>query len=114
MRHLEDVELTPDQKQSLQELHFRLTSQVKIESLVLFGSVARGEADAESDIDLLVLTSELLSHSEQHQITDIVFEINLKYGTNFSTLVVDQKYWDIGLISILPIHTEIINDGVTV
>jgi uncharacterized protein len=114
MRHLEDIDLTPDQKQSLQELHFQLTSQVKIESLILFGSVARGEADAESDIDLLVLTSELLSSPERHQITDLVFEINLKYGTNYSTLVVDQKSWDTGLLSILPIHIETIKDGVTV
>ena len=113
MKHLEEINLTLNQDQSLQELRFRLTSLFKIESLVLFGSVARGEADAQSDIDLLVLTSQLLSRPERHQITDVVFEINLKYGTNYSTLVIDQNSWETGLISILPIHTEIINDGVT-
>jgi predicted nucleotidyltransferase len=113
MKRLIDIHLTPNQTQALNELRFRLTSRFKIESLILFGSITRGEADSESDIDLLVITSELFNRRLRHEITDLVFEVNLQYGTNFSTLVVDQSSWQEGLVSVLPIHQEIMNDGVT-
>lgn len=82
--------------------------------MALFGSVVRGEADEESDIDLLVITKQPLNRWERHQITDIVCEVNLEYGTNFSTLVVDSKAWDHGLISLLNIHAEVQREGVLV
>ncbi len=37
----------------------------------------------------------------RHQI-DIVFEINLRFDTNVSTLVVDRKSWESRLFSVLP------------
>jgi len=78
---------------------------------VLFGSIVRGEVDNESDIDLLVLTARKLDLTSRHEITDLVFEINLKYDTNFNTLVVDSNTWDTGLISVLPIRAEDISEG---
>lgn len=114
MKQFEDIELTLVQSEALKELRQRLRSHFKIEALILFGSIVRGEADNESDIDLLVVTSEHLSRLQRHQITDTVFEINLQYGTNFSTLVVDRESWETGPISVLPIHSEIISQGVTV
>ena len=80
--------------------------------MVLFGSVARNEFDDESDIDLLVLTDRPLARFERHQITDIVFEINLQYRTNFSTLVLDRGSWQAGPISVLPLRDEIAKDGI--
>jgi hypothetical protein len=56
--------------------------------------MARGEADEESDSDLLVTLTKL-TRFERHEITDSVFEINLKYDTNFSTLVIDNESWKV-------------------
>ncbi len=42
----------------------------------------------------------------------VVFEVNLTYGTNFSSLVIDRALWESGPISILPIHEEIQRDGI--
>jgi len=47
--------------------------------LILYGSAARGQTDDESDIDLLVITAQPLSRLRRHEITDIVFEINLTH-----------------------------------
>ena len=44
--------------------------------------------------------------------TDIVFDVNLQFGTNLSTLVVDQESWEAGIISVLPLRNEIIRDGI--
>lgn len=85
-----------------------------VDNIVLFGSVARGEADVESDIDLLVLTTRPVSYQERHQITATITDINLEYETNFSSIVVDRTAWESGPISHLPIKANIEREGVPV
>ncbi|MBC7264046.1 MAG: nucleotidyltransferase domain-containing protein [Chloroflexi bacterium] len=112
MKRLEDIALTPNQHQALAELRRRLFEEFEIEALILYGSVARGEADEESDFDLLVLTTHPLARPARHKITDVVFEVNLRYDTNFSTLVIDRRSWEIGAVAVLPLRHEIIKDGI--
>ncbi|MFH1148794.1 MAG: nucleotidyltransferase domain-containing protein [Pseudomonadota bacterium] len=100
-------------QEALNALRKRLFTELRdIDELILYGSVARGESDGESDIDLLVITRRDFSRVERHRITDLVFDINLLYGTNFSTLVVDRRSWETGLFTVLPLHDEIIRDGI--
>lgn len=107
--------LSNDERQALQELKKRLFDRFPfVRELILFGSVVHGDADEESDVDLLVLTNRKLSRSRRHEITRVTFEINLEYDTNFSVLVADRDKWDSGMISVLPIHTEIEQHGVPV
>ncbi len=106
--------LTSTQKKAIEVLKTKLLELFDIEQLILFGSTARGDFDDESDIDLLVLTKSEYSRSKRHEITDLVFEINLEYGTNISTTVVDIHSWSSGSFSILPIKQEIKEDGVVI
>ena len=107
--------LSLTQQRALKELKQRLNSQFDyIEHLVLYGSAARGESDDESDIDLLVITTQPLSRLRRHDITDIVFEVNLKHGTNISTMVVDLVSWEKGAVSVLPIKKAITRDGIAI
>ena len=112
MKQLDDIALAPNQHQALDELRRKLFDKLDVEGLLLYGSVARGEADEESDIDLLVVTRQPLTRPARHQITDLVFEVNLRYDTNFSTLVVDREAWEIGPLSVLPLQKEILKDGI--
>jgi predicted nucleotidyltransferase len=112
MKTLDQIKLAPNQRQALDELRQKLAGTFIIEDIMLFGSVSRGSADEESDIDLLIITRIPLQRIVRHQITDIVCEINLKYETNISTLVVDQKSWNNGLFSVLPLRDEILREGV--
>jgi len=106
--------ITPNQYQALGELRRRLFDEFDIEALILYGSVTRGEADEESDLDLLIVTAQPLTRTARHEITDMVFEVNLLYGTNFSTLVVDRNSWEAGLFSVLPLRREILKDGIRI
>jgi predicted nucleotidyltransferase len=107
--------LSPTQQRALGELKQRLNSQFDyIERLILYGSTARGNSDDESDIDLLVITAEPLSRFGRHKITNIVFEVNLKHGTNISTMVVDLFSWEKGVVSVLPIKKAISRDGIAI
>lgn len=112
VKDVTEISLSPAQRQALTELRHRLLGDFDVEAIVLYGSVARGEADEESDLDLLVLTTRPLDRTSRHKITDVVFEVNLEYGTNFSTLVVDRSGWENGMISVLPIRDQILSEGI--
>jgi uncharacterized protein len=114
VKSIDTITLTLNQREAISEIKQRLREKFDIKAFVLYGSVARGEADAESDADLLVVTSGPLTRFERHEITNVVFEVNLRYDTTFSTLVLDSKTWETGLISVLPIRDEIIRDGIPV
>jgi predicted nucleotidyltransferase len=115
VKRLEDVKLAPNEREALAEIRRRLFEALSIEQIILFGSVARGEADEESDIDLLVVTTEPMTLNERHEkITDTITEVNLQYDTNFSTLVVDKRAWEEGVFRVMPIKQDILLDGVPV
>ena len=102
------------QSSALSEIKKKFSKLFDVKTFVLFGSAARGQMDAESDLDLLVVTPLPLTRFERHEITNIVFDVNLHYDTNFSTLVVDKSAWETGIISVLPLHDEIIREGIQV
>ncbi len=112
MKTLDQLKLTASQRQALDELRRRLNGSFGIQEMSLFGSYARGEAEAESDVDLLIATDHALPRPVRHQITDIVFEVNLEYETNFSPLVVDNASREHGMISVLPIRAAIQEEGI--
>jgi len=113
MNSLAQIGLQPNQIRALEELKKRTISDYDVLDIVVYGSVVRGEADEESDIDVLLITKQQLDRETRHQITDIVCEINLQHDTNLSTLVVDHESWKSGVYSILPIHEEIQSEGIS-
>jgi uncharacterized protein len=112
MKHAENIPITAKQFEALSEIKRRIRESFDIKAFVLYGSAARGQQDEESDVDLLIVTSKPLTRFKRHEITNVVFEVNLQFDTNFSTLVVDLKSWETGIISVLPIRDEIIRDGI--
>jgi uncharacterized protein len=112
MKEHDGTMLTQKQAQALIEIRDQINDKFDIKKIILYGSIVRGDFDEESDIDLLIITSDILPRRVRHEITDIVFDVNLKYETNYSTLVVDNSSWRNGPYSILPIHDEIEKEGV--
>lgn len=63
-----------------------------IEKIILFGSRARGEAREGSDTDLLVIVKNS-SKKLKDKITDLAFDIILKYGVDIIPIIFDSKEW---------------------
>ncbi|MEW6701412.1 MAG: nucleotidyltransferase domain-containing protein [Bacteroidota bacterium] len=114
MKSLSQIKLMTNQLDALKEIRTKLSSGFDIKEVILFGSAVRNVSDSESDLDLLVITQFPISRNERHLITDLVFEVNLNYATNFSTLVVDEESWNRGLYSVLPINNEILSEGIQI
>lgn len=109
---MNEAVLSSVQSNALREIKVRVMENFDVVDFLLYGSAVRGEAEDESDLDLMIVISEPVSRLKRHEITDIVFDVNLEFGTNFSTLVVDRNSWDSGLISVLPLREEIMREGV--
>ena len=109
---MSDIPISSIQSKALQEIKAQVVAVFPVVDFLLYGSAARGEADVESDLDVMIVISEPISRFKRHEITDIVFDVNLKFGTNFSTLVVDRESWETGMISVLPLRDEIMKDGI--
>jgi uncharacterized protein len=78
----------------------------------LFGSKATGSFDAESDVDVLILLPCPVSETIRRQIVHKVFEINLAFESNITTLIVSEQEWNSSPLTFLPIHSTIEKEGV--
>jgi uncharacterized protein len=74
------LNLTKNYRLTLKDLKERLVSELgdKLDSLILFGSVARGDYGRESDIDILVI---LEDKKLEDKASDIRYDVDIKNGT---------------------------------
>jgi predicted nucleotidyltransferase len=112
MKGIADLILARNEREAIEAAARLLREDFPVEQVVLFGSKARGASDAESDIDLLVLTARKLDWREADAITKALFDIELAYDVVISTLIVPTQEWTKGVYRVLPIHDEIVRDGV--
>src|SRR5262245_62134205 len=112
MKRLKDLGLDDKLQAALQAARNRISAEFAVDRIVLFGSVARRQADEESDVDVLIVLKDPPSHQIRDHITSIILDINLEYDTNLSELIVDRQMWDTGLLSVLPIHQVIEEEGI--
>ena len=62
-----------------------------VTDVILFGSVARGEATAESDIDLLVLVENAEGWMVRQRLYDLIYPVIPALGVDVSLIVMDKK-----------------------
>ncbi len=78
--------------------------------VLLYGSVARGTQEPESDYDILVLTDKLLPKAEKSTIRRHVLGLELDRNVVLSTLFRSKAEWE--RRAGLPFHSEVEKDGV--
>ncbi len=66
----------------------------RLEGVYLFGSYARGEADAESDVDVLVVLDEVTRYGREVERTgDLVSALSLRYEGSISCVYLPLADW---------------------
>jgi predicted nucleotidyltransferase len=105
--------LAPNERAAVTEYvaHIRDRFPDRVLSVTLFGSKARGDADTESDIDLLVLVD--ADNSEfRSELWRIASDISLEYNVVLSARVFAQARWAETRRIRLPLYRAIVADGV--
>ena len=102
-------------KEILDQLSISLKSiyGAKLKSVILYGSVARGTATTESDIDIMVLVDlspeEMKNYADQ--LCDVSTDFALEYFRVFSIMDVcysEFRAWE----QVLPFYRTVANEGV--
>ena len=112
MRPIAQTTLKPVDSEAVSRAAALLRSRFPISQVVLFGSKARGDDDAESDIDLLVLTTRKLDWKQRQAIINCLYGLELELRVVASVLIVSEEDWHEGVYQVLPIREEIERDGV--
>ena len=101
----------PDIVNSISEIIHREAPDAKI---ILYGSEARGDARADSDIDLLILVNkDKVTLEDEEKITFPIYKLELKTGILISPMVIARKLWENRPFK-TPFYINVMNEGVEI
>jgi uncharacterized protein len=73
-----------------------LSDHVGLHRLILFGSRARGDADPDSDLDVLVVLDSQTTDSGRDLVSDCAWEAGFDYGLVVVPIVFAKQEWEEG------------------
>ena len=105
--------LTPHERAAIAEYLAQIYQRVsgRVQGVILFGSKARGDADTEADIDLLVLV-DLETNELRTSLWRIAADVSLDFNIVLSPRVFGQARWAEARQMGLPLYRAIMADGI--
>ena len=88
--------MTAAEQDVLKKLRALLATQVRLHQLILFGSRARGDADPESDMDVVVIVEEPVTSAVRRQISHCAWETGFDAGIVVTTVAYSRDEWENG------------------
>jgi len=114
MKSLDKTSLGKREREAIASAARLLKERFPIDRVILFGSKARGDADAHSDINLLLISSKALHWKEEKAVVEALFDIGMEHDVIFSPLFATSEEWENGVFKTFPIYDEITREGAVV
>jgi predicted nucleotidyltransferase len=105
--------LTSNESAALQKLKDALVRDFHLVELRLFGSKARGDSDAESDIDVLVVLEDY-DWDTRMAVVDLCTDISIDNGVLLTPVLYSRAEYDSGLTKVTPFYQEVAREGVPI
>jgi predicted nucleotidyltransferase len=113
MMHLEETKkIKPVDRQLLTDLKNLVLSRIPDATLLLYGSVARGEQTPESDYDILVLLHAPISRQQKAEIRGVIYELELQHNVVMSIMYYTEDEWNSPLVTTGPYRRNVETDGI--
>lgn len=82
-----------------------------IRQIILYGSVARGENQADSDIDIAIVLEKSIDNNAKDRFIAWATELDLKYDRVFSIVDIEKEKLD-KWGNVLPFYKNVLKEGV--
>ncbi|MCX6345607.1 MAG: nucleotidyltransferase domain-containing protein [Armatimonadetes bacterium] len=115
MIHLEEIKnIEPVDRQLLTDLKSLVLSRIPDATLMLYGSVARGEQTPESDYDILILLHTPITREQKANIRNIIYDLELQHNVVMSIIFYTEDEWNSPLVAISPYRRNVEIDGILI
>jgi len=84
------------EKGILSELKAKIAEHLSLAGMFLFGSRARGDAESDSDMDVLVILDGQVEPSTDQLVSQYAWEVSLHRGLVISPVVFSRDEWEKG------------------
>lgn len=91
-----------------------LQQHVKVHQVILFGSRARGNADAESDMDVLVVVDQPIDREVRNAVSACTWQAGFDAGIVVTAILFTRDEWENGPEYYSPLAEAVRKDGVLV
>jgi predicted nucleotidyltransferase len=105
------IALTTHERDALQEAKTEVASRFPLAWIKLFGSKARGNADPESDIDVLFVL-DTLNWEAERSVFEICFHASLRHDILLAPLVMSRAETESPLTQATPFFQNVEKEGV--
>lgn len=83
-----------------------------VRDVIIFGSRVKGNAHKDSDYDVLIITNCELSRELQRKISDLCYNLELKYDIFLDTQTISMHELEYGIRGKHPVFIDAIREGV--
>lgn len=99
-------------KTILEKFRSLLSERVRVDKIILFGSRARGDADPDSDMDVLVILDEPITPGVREAVSDCAWEAGFDAGVVVASVLFTREEWEEGPEYYSPLAEAVRSEGI--
>jgi predicted nucleotidyltransferase len=112
MKKLEEVKKISKNEKFILEKCRKVISNIDPNAdVILFGSRARGDAEPESDYDIIIFTDHEATLKREDTFRCQLYPIELETGAVITVMLETKKVWDSPMHQAMPLYQNIKRDG---